>query len=305
MTRTRLAVAGAGILLWAGAVAAWAVFGTTGLLLVLAALAAGVLALTVELVARAGRLLRATTGLSRDLRAVGRSIAELAEREDPVAEVRETLTPAVENVYPRVEALLGLHSALRPQQPLPPLGGWAVSPDFMARAVAIVLTRQPATIVECGSGTSTVYLGLALRKVGSGRVVALEHKEQFAEATRAQLAEHGLTDVATVHHAPLRPVTIEGTEWLWYDLTALEGVGTCEMLLVDGPPRTVQDLARYPALPLLRTRLAPGSPIVLDDYRRKGERRTVRRWMAEDPGLRLQVHEHEKGTAELRVPGRA
>lgn len=302
MTRPRLTLAGAGVALWAVAIAAWAAFGTTGLLLVLAAFVAGLLALTAMLVVRSGRLLRATTGLSRDLGAVGRSIAELAERDDASLEIRETLAPAIENVYPRLEALLSLHSSLRPQQPLPPLGGWAVSPDFMARAVEIVLARHPATIVECGSGTSTVYLALAVRQVGTGRVVSLDHKEQFAEATRVMLAEHGLADVATVHHAPLRPVTIDGREWLWYDLAALADVATCDLLVVDGPPRTVQNLARYPALPLLRDRLVPGALVLMDDYRRDSERRTVRRWRKEDPRLTVRVHEHERHTAEIALP---
>lgn len=304
MTPRRLAAAGAGVLLLVAAAVVWRVSGVGGLLLVLAALVIGLLLLAGALLARVGQTLRETTSMRREVGAVATSLARLAERQMSSDEVRQAVAPTVEVIYSQLEGLLSLHTTLSPQRPLPPLRGeWAVSPDFMTRAVSIVLDRRTTTIVECGSGSSTVYLALALRRVGGGRLVALEHKEQFAEATRDQLAEHGLADVATVCHAPLRPVTIEGAEWLWYDLAALPEVDGCGLLIVDGPPRTVQDLARYPALPLLRDRLLPGALILMDDYRRKSERRTVRRWMAEYPQLELRVHDHEKRTAELRLPG--
>lgn len=299
------------MLLWSGAAAVWAVWGTSGLLLGLAAAVVALLVVVALLLVRVERLRRAVAAVSSDLETTVKSIAAWTERQARFAEAleavetsegSEALHAAVDNLYTQIEGLLNLHSTLKPQRPLPPLRDWAVSPDFMTRAVTIVLDRRPATILECGSGTSTVYLALALRRIGRGSIVALEHKERFAEATRSLLAEHGLADIATVHHAPLRPVTIDGREWLWYDLAALEEVDSCELLVVDGPPRTVQKLARYPALPLLRDRLAPGAIVLMDDYRRDSERRTVRRWRKETPDLTLRVHEHEKQTAEIELP---
>ena len=60
------------------------------------------------------------------------------------------------------------------------------------------------TILECGSGSSTVWFATALaQRGGEGKVVALESNAPYAESTRAELAWHGLQDRATVLHAPL------------------------------------------------------------------------------------------------------
>ena len=65
----------------------------------------------------------------------------------------------------------------------------------------------------------------------------------------------------------------------WYDDAvvaagldaALQG-DLIDLLLVDGPPAYAvgHGLARYPALPVLRDRLAPGATVVLDDVERPG-----------------------------------
>ena len=52
---------------------------------------------------------------------------------------------------------------------------------------------------------------------------------------------------------------------------------------MDGPPADTADkvLARYPALPALRARLAPGATVVLDDVERPGEQEVLTRWERE------------------------
>jgi hypothetical protein len=46
-------------------------------------------------------------------------------------------------------------------------------------------------------------------------------------------------------------------------------------------------LARYPALPALRDKLRPGATVMLDDCHRRDEKETLRKWLAEVPGLSL------------------
>ena len=53
-----------------------------------------------------------------------------------------------------------------------------------------------------------------------------------------------------------------------------------DLLLVDGPPGYGEGMerSRYPALPALEPRLAPGAMVVLDDASRPGEREIIERW---------------------------
>ena len=56
-----------------------------------------------------------------------------------------------------------------------------------------------------------------------------------------------------------------------------------DLLVVDGPPAHAAShgLARYPALPLLADRLAPGGTVVPDDAERPGQQEVLRRWERE------------------------
>lgn len=204
----------------------------------------------------------------------------------------------------QVEALLSLHSALRPEAPLPSTRGWAASSDLAGDLVREVFARRPRLVVECGSGTSSVLLALALRRCGAGRLVSLEHDAAYAEATRAALRLHGLADHCEVVLAPLRPVRIGDQDWLWYDLERVRAAidAPIDLLFVDGPPGHVQPLSRYPAVPLLRAQLTADVLVVLDDGARSDEQKIAERWVAEC-GLRSESVAFEKGGFRLtRAP---
>lgn len=170
---------------------------------------------------------------------------------------------------------------------LPPLmSGWALEPSSLAALVDVVLERQPRLVVECGSGVSTIWLGRAVNRYG-GRVVALEHLGEYAEAAREDLIKHGLSEVAEVRLAPLESYQLPGGEYLWYGREEWSGLQNIDMLVVDGPPKATGERARYPALPLLADALAPGALIVVDDVHREDERAIVAAWQ-ETGRLRLE-----------------
>jgi predicted O-methyltransferase YrrM len=137
---------------------------------------------------------------------------------------------------------------------------WALRPEAL-ELLAELVREGRTTVVECGSGLSTVTIAKELRELGEGRVHALEHSPEWAAATRAALAGEAVEEHATVIDAPLR----DG----WYDRAALERLPASgvDLLLVDGPPANDPGIqrSRYPALPALAERLAPGAAIVLDD----------------------------------------
>ena len=97
-----------------------------------------------------------------------------------------------------------------------------------------------------------------------------------------------------------RQVVVGGRKHLWYDAAALEGLQEIDLVIVDGPPGTVQDLARYPALPLLWSRLRDEAVLLIERRRQGDERRMIELWCSEFPSLVVERLAAEKGAVILR-----
>jgi hypothetical protein len=119
-----------------------------------------------------------------------------------------------------------------------------------------------------------------------GRVIALENSEDGVAIVSGLLQHEGLSSVE-IRHAPMEPIQVAGREQPWYSASAIADVEEIDLLLVDGPPGRTNKLARYPALPALRDKLRPGATVMLDDCHRRDEKETLRKWLAEVPGLSL------------------
>lgn len=160
-----------------------------------------------------------------------------------------------------------------------PLGGWAMDPRLGELIVETMQRRRPRLMLECGSGSSTILTAEVLRTFGSGRLISIEHDAVFAEETRQRLRERGLEPWAEVITAPLVPRDVEGTTRTWYDVDVDRQItGQIDLLVVDGPPRRAAELARYPAVPVLRSHFADGCIVLLDDGNRPDERTIARMW---------------------------
>lgn len=207
--------------------------------------------------------------------------------------------------FHQVEALFSLYNTLDIRHPLPPMRGWAISPDFASLLIRVIQQRRPELIVEASCGVSTLIAAYALRSLGTGRIVSLEHSESHVLETRRHIEHHGLGDIASVIHAPLTKHTIENEVWLWYDLACIADVvaGGLEMLVIDGPPMDVQPLARFPALPLLMDRFDKSVVVLLDDAARDEEKRTVARWLELFEEFEHEYLISEKGASILRRKG--
>jgi predicted O-methyltransferase YrrM len=201
--------------------------------------------------------------------------------------------------YRQIESLFSIYATLNVAQPLPPMRGWGVSPDFASVVISLIHDVKPQNIVECGSGVSTLLMGYTLKQEG-GSIISLEQEKHYADITRANVNRHGLGDFVSVRHAPLKRVMIGQKPWLWYDLDALDDVKSIDMVIVDGPPGNIQRLARFPALPVLAERLSDKAVIVLDDTFRHAEKEIVARWLQEFPGFTAETVGTEKGTVILR-----
>jgi predicted O-methyltransferase YrrM len=168
-------------------------------------------------------------------------------------------------------------------RPMPELGNWAISPSTLVWILDRLSDSSVRTILELGSGSSTIWFATALAKRGGeGRVVALESSADYAESTRTELAKHGLRDRAQVLHAPLVDTAVPGRDnQPWYDISVLPDLPPVDLLFVDGPVGSIADQVRYPAYPLLADRLAPRATVVLDDTVRPAEAAIVKAWKQE------------------------
>lgn len=207
-----------------------------------------------------------------------------------------------ENHFKQMESLLSLFFTIRPEYPMPTTRGFAASPDLLKKISETVLNRKPGLVVEASSGVSTLMIAYCLKRIGSGKVIALEHDEKYASISAELIRTHGLDDIAEVVHAPLREVEIDGKKWLWYDTGKLEAENrTIDILIVDGPPNNVQDHARFPALPVLFDKLTTESLIILDDVKRKDEQQTISMWKKSFRFKSLDFLNFEKGAAIIEI----
>ncbi|MCK4817712.1 class I SAM-dependent methyltransferase [bacterium] len=162
--------------------------------------------------------------------------------------------------YKQMEAFLSLLATIKIKHPLPPMRSWAVSPDFVNIVASYILDRKPKVILECGSGVSTLIISYFLKNLGQGHVWSLDHDKMYAEKTKQNLVLHGLNNIATVIHAPLKEISIHDRKWNWYNTEDLHEICNIDLLVIDGP---VTD--RYPALPVLFDSLSSSAVIILDD----------------------------------------
>jgi len=193
-------------------------------------------------------------------------------------------------------------------------GAGAMRPDGLAAVCSDVIVSARRRIVELGRGVSTVLLARLLtrrRPPGGWRLAAVEHDAGWVQRVSDELDREGIGDHVAVLHAPLVPHGLSDGELLWYDeaavtagLDAALGGDLIDLLVVDGPPAYAPGygLARYPALPVLQPRLAPGATVVLDDVERPGEQEVVRRWERQI-GLSFRRLPEQAGVAVATISG--
>lgn len=325
---TLIGVAGiAGLLIGAIIAALAARLGDRTLLVLLTALMGGASAVTFvslsvikrDTARESKRVQRALKNLRAEVTPSGRSRREAGtkgsqQRPLTVAHMRNVVARQTQRMtshmdrsaywhFKQTEALLNLHSLIDVRGRLPASREYTASPDLLLAYVSEVLTRRPSLIVECGSGLSTLWAGYAAERCGAGaRVVALEDAEEYVRGSRELVAAHGLEGCVEIRHTPIKAVDIDGEKYPWYDPGLLHDLNDISILFVDGPVGALAPQARYPALPMLREKLAPGALIIVDDAEREEESALVSRWQEEWPELQLETLRHEKGTAFLHAP---
>jgi predicted O-methyltransferase YrrM len=272
-------------------------------IVVLGALAAVLIGLRVV----AGRLGTLSRRLTRVDDRVTAALAAVTDGVQPrldrlsreVSTASTEMTGAARTTYQQLEAYIDVKGLIQPRAPLPALRGWAASPDVLRLLAETMWRRHPEVIVECGSGSSSVWLGYLAEQIKPTKVICLEHDERYAQTSRELIRAHNLENVVEIRLAPLADWTYGDQTYSWYDTAALEDLNGIGLLFVDGPPGSTGPQARFPAVPLLFPHCADDVVIVLDDSIRDEETAVSDRWLEEHPELERAVLSFDKGAHVL------
>lgn len=201
------------------------------------------------------------------------------------------------NEYKQVESLLFLHAVMNNEfiLSLPPLRGYAASPDFLRFIFEIIRDKKPKTIVEAGSGATSTLISYLIQNQKDVRHLALESDDYYAKKTQNCLAQGADSRII---YAPITIYNINGKNWKWYDIQSLAAIDSIDLLIIDGPPYNLQALARYPALPLLYNKLHNTTMILMDDTNRQDEQIIIAEWKA-SYNLNVEKYPLEKGAVLL------
>jgi FkbM family methyltransferase len=226
------------------------------------------------------------------------------------------------NATKQMEAYLGVLHYLQSGEFIGDMHNWPVSPDFALYLIQLLEFNDYDLVIEFGSGTSTVLIAKTLKKIACRRQgkqpaqqLSFEHLGEYHTLTYANLQQAGLAESVQLIQAPLVPYTApNGNIYSYYNChQTLSELANCFSLdglkilvMVDGPPATTGEHARYPAVPsVLNHCLGARIDILLDDYIRSDEKEIVQLWLSdiEAMGLEYTIEQKkmEKDACLIRV----
>jgi glycosyltransferase involved in cell wall biosynthesis len=234
--------------------------------------------------------------LTENIGVVDKKIVSQGQELKKIVSVKEKLN------YSQVESFFWLTKKLKIHNSLPPLRNWAMSPDVLLKLHEYIIFSKPKVIVEFGSGVSTIVICDALHQNNSGRLISVEHIEQYAQRTMQFIKRENLQNFVDWR---LSELEIYKDEHLcidepaqWYCKEALKDIKSIDLLIVDGPPAATCKYARYPALPVFYENLNKQAQIWMDDAAREDENVICKTW-TQKYGLSLNFLDFEKGLAIL------
>jgi hypothetical protein len=209
-------------------------------------------------------------------------------------------------LYDQIAGLIQIQSAMSGGPVLKPLREFAISPDTMAWILADLQERESPTIVEFGSGQSTVIFAFCLKHKGAGRLISFEHDPVYAASIRRQLETCGVGERVDIQILPLVDREPVGAlpACQTYAIPDPPGL-VVDLALIDGPPYWNGASARYYPLQWAVERLSANGAAYLDDTVRVDERRVVSELSTHRPDLLIEDLRAQKGLTRFtrRGPG--
>jgi len=182
------------------------------------------------------------------------------------------------------------------------LGDASIDSFHAKYLVQLLVAEPPRTILELGSGSSTVLIArtMELQRAEDCLHISVDHESHFLEISKRYAKANGVADHVKFVHCPLVKIEPLGMQWYANVPNLLEG-RKIDLLIVDGPPayQAGQERARLPALQVLYPHLAEKCTIILDDANRPGEIEVSKEWLQAYPEFHITRLKRGKGIAVL------
>lgn len=158
----------------------------------------------------------------------------------------------------------------------------AMRPSTILHILNEIVINERRTIIEFGSGISTLYLAWVAGKTNA-RVLSIEENEGWSVKVQDMLKENGLDGFCDLEPVERQDVSMNGYRCRWYDVERVRqiiGQTMFDLVVVDGPTafQKGHENARRPAVDVLRDNLAESYAIFLDDAMRPGEKQVLEAW---------------------------
>lgn len=159
------------------------------------------------------------------------------------------------------------------EDPLAFSSGWSLGEEAYCRILDELRAFDVRTVVEFGSGTSTLRLS---RDLPEASILSIESAPEFRRDTESRLASLGGPACVEVD---LRPI-----EWQRHGLGLFRSYAVggfpdaIDAILIDGPPITTRR-GREACLYQVFRHARLGARVYLDDYCREAEQQIVRNWL--------------------------
>lgn len=220
-----------------------------------------------------------------------------SELKGAVSNLRKHITATVRDGTRQVESLIHLAPYFSDKKmPMPSTGNFAIDAQALAHLITLVEDQRPKTILELGSGTSTIWLGYLCKSYG-GKIITLDHLNEYLDQTEISINRHELNSVVEARLAPLETLECHDNVYNWYSKSSFEDLIDIDLLVVDGPPAATGKMARYPALPEIVAQLSDHATVVLDDAHREEETSIIDEWLNHFPEFQV----ISPGTSRLAV----
>jgi len=116
-----------------------------------------------------------------------------------------------------------------------PYNTWSISPQGMMVIVNHILINDVKTIVEFGTGISTVFLNnLSIKNNLNLKIISIDHDAEWQKIVKEK---YGAKNVEYIHCPMTSKLKFKKEEFFWYDLDILKNIDKqkVDLMIIDGP----------------------------------------------------------------------
>lgn len=164
------------------------------------------------------------------------------------------------------------------------INSWILHGESMQFIWNILMETKPTTIIELGSGLSTLMLAkyaqiVRLNSEIDPLIYSIEHNQVWSNQILDLLEKYGLLEFIKLCLFPIKTLTFNGFQGKTYDITEIIN-HKYDFVLIDGPP---PDVGRMLTLPSLIRSTSSSAIILIDDAQRYSEREAIMKWIRNYP----------------------